>query len=174
MKIGIFGDTHKRIGRSQRVINKLLDEGAQYLIHAGDIVRVEVLNQLKATDLPYVAVLGNNDAHLQSYTNDFNIVKEPYYFKIKDTTFKLMHLPFYMSADANVIISGHTHIFDVQNTKKSLFINPGEACARNKDLSECALLEVTKNEYNINYFYRKIKTDNWENKNFIFNTKKSS
>jgi len=174
MKIGIFSDTHKRVGRSLRVINKLIDEGAEYLIHAGDIVKPEVLEQLTLTNLPYVAVLGNNDAHLQTYAKDFNIVQEPYYFKIKSTTFKLMHLPFYMSPDSDVVISGHTHIFDVKKTQKTLFINPGEACARDKNISECALLEVTEAKYKLNYFYRKVKTDKWENRNYDFPLKKSS
>jgi len=168
MKIGIFGDTHRRVGRSAKVINKLIEEGAEYLIHSGDIVKNEVLDQLKETTLPYVAVLGNNDAHLQPYINDYNIVKEPYYFKIKDKTFKLMHLPFFMSPDSDIVISGHTHVFKVEKPSKTLYINPGESCARDTNVSECVLLEISEHSYDINYFYRKIKTDIWNSNNFNF------
>ena len=104
IKIGIFSDTHKKEGRSQKVINHLKAHGAQFLIHAGDIVKVEILEQLKKSGLKYIAVYGNNDAGLVEYHNKYNLVQEPHYFKLANTTFKLMHLPFYMNADAQVII----------------------------------------------------------------------
>ncbi|MCJ7766672.1 MAG: metallophosphoesterase family protein, partial [Thiovulaceae bacterium] len=66
MKIGILSDTHKKEKRSQQVIDHLLKNGAEFLIHGGDIVKEQILEQLAESGLPYLAVYGNNDAHLHA------------------------------------------------------------------------------------------------------------
>lgn len=167
-KIGILSDTHTKTKRAQKAIEQLVREGAQYLIHAGDIVELEILKLMEETALPYVAVLGNNDAHLINYKERFNLVREPHYFTIGTTHFKLMHLPFYFSADADVVIYGHTHEFYAAYTGKSLFLNPGEVCARNKNISECALLEITEDFFAVDYWHRTIKTAEWKSKRSKF------
>lgn len=157
MKIAVLSDSHERSDYTKEVLDLLISKGAQYIIHAGDLVIKSNLELLKETNLPYVSVYGNNDNALFPYSSEFNIKKEPYYFKIKDVKFKLMHLPFYMSADdCDVIISGHTHIFKSEYIEKTLFLNPGEVCARDKDAIECALLEINEDEYIIDYYQRNI------------------
>lgn len=168
MKIGILSDTHTKAGRSQQVIDLLLKEGAEFFIHAGDIVKPEMLDQLKATGKRYIAVYGNNDAHLHEYHNRYNLVQEPHYFKLAGTKFKLMHLPFYMSSDTEVVLFGHTHTFECDFKNNTLFLNPGEACARNKPVSECALLEVLPDAFNVTYFARKLKTKHFDARHFSF------
>lgn len=154
MKIGILSDTHTKIGRSQKAIEKLLEAGAEFFIHAGDIVRKECLEQLRDTGKRYIAVYGNNDAHMHEYHNAFHLVQEPHYFKLAQTKFKLMHLPFYMSADAEVVIFGHTHTFECDFKNGTLFLNPGEVCGRNSAVSECAMLDVTPERFDVTYYYR--------------------
>ncbi len=44
MKIGILSDTHKKEKRSQKVVDLLVKNGAEFLIHAGDIVKAEFKN----------------------------------------------------------------------------------------------------------------------------------
>ena len=73
MKIGLLSDTHTKKGRSQRAIDHLKANGAEFLIHAGDIVKPEMLEQLKTSGLRYMAVYGNNDAHLHEYHNKYNL-----------------------------------------------------------------------------------------------------
>lgn len=159
MKIGILSDTHSKVKKAKRALDLLIDNGAEFIVHAGDIVEYEVLELLKNCGKKYVAVYGNNDAHLAEYHNDYNLVQEPYYFKYANTKFKLMHLPFYMAPDADVVISGHTHDFHSEFTGDTLFLNPGEACARNKPLSECAVLEISKSDFKVSYFTRKPKKE---------------
>ena len=168
MKIGILSDTHKKEKRSQKVVDLLVKNGAEFLIHAGDIVKTEMLDQLVATELRYVAVYGNNDAHLHTVHNDYNLVQEPHYFKLGGNKFKLMHLPFFMSPDADVIIYGHTHTFDCEFTNGTLFLNPGEACARNKPVSECAMLEITDEQFKVTYYSRALKTKKFHEQHFSF------
>jgi len=157
MKIGVLSDSHSKINKAKKALDFLIAEGAEFIIHAGDIVEAQTLELLANCGKRYIAVYGNNDAHLVHYHNEYNLVQEPYYFKLADTKFKLMHLPFYMSPDAEVIIFGHTHEFEVAFKGGSLYLNPGEVCARSKPLSECAMLEVESNEFIVNYYTRKKK-----------------
>jgi predicted phosphodiesterase len=75
-----------------------------------------------------------------------------------------MHLPFYLNGQSDVVIYGHTHYFEHEYTNKTLFLNPGELCARNKPLIECVLLEINENEYIIHYYSRHIEQEDFEKK----------
>ncbi len=156
MKIGIISDTHKKINRAKKAIDYLIDEGADYILHAGDIVQIEVLEYLKEK-IPYVAVFGNNDYHLYRYIDEFNLVYEPYKFKLDNHTFKLMHYPTKMfPLDTDVVVYGHTHIEDITYNGKNLILNPGEVCARDTGYSSFMMMECFDDKYKISYYYRKI------------------
>jgi len=172
MKIGILSDTHKKEKRSQKVVDLLMEKGAEFLIHAGDIVKTEMLDQLVQSGVRYIAVYGNNDPHLHAVHNRYNLVQEPHYFRLAQTKFKLMHLPFFMSPDSEIVIYGHTHTFDCEFTNGTLFLNPGEVCARNKPISECAMLELTDTHMNVTYYSRELKTKKFEEQHFSFERKK--
>jgi len=156
LKIAVLSDSHKKVDYTKEAIDFLKLKGAQYLIHAGDLCLPENLELLKNSNLPYVSVFGNNDNSLVHLSNEYKIENEPYYFKIEDIKFKLMHLPFYLNGDCDVVVFGHTHIFESEYTNGTLFLNPGEICAREKPLCECVLLEINPNEYIINYYSRDI------------------
>jgi putative phosphoesterase len=174
MKIGILSDTHTKVKKAKAALDMLVKNGAEFIIHAGDIVEKEILDLLENCGRKYIAVYGNNDAHLVEYHNKYHLVQEPYYFKLANTKFKLMHLPFYMSSDAEVIIFGHTHKFEVEFVDGTLFLNPGEVCARNKPVSECAMLEVLENEFIVQYYTKKAKEKNYSiEKTFSYKRQKS-
>lgn len=168
MKIGILSDSHHKPQYQSEAISHLKDLDCQYLIHAGDLCIEENLKSLKESELPYVAVFGNNDMSLLGLSDIYNIKKEPYYFKIKETSFKLMHLPFYMNGDTDVIISGHTHEFAQEFINNTLFLNPGEICAREEQFISCLLLEIKENKYIISHHFKDIITKKWEVKNFEY------
>lgn len=157
MKIGILSDTHTKVERAHDAITQLIQDGAEFLVHAGDICELETLELLRQCGKRYVCVYGNNDAHLVAHHNDYNLVQEPHYFKIAQTTFKLMHLPYYMTPDVDVVLYGHTHEFKAELINATLFLNPGESCARNKPVSECAMLQITPEAFLVTH-YTKNKT----------------
>ena len=161
MKIGILSDSHLKGDFTKEVIDFLKEINSEYLVHAGDLCIEKNLQLLEESGLKYVAVFGNNDRHLLHLSSTYNIKQEPYYFKIKDTTFKLMHLPYYLSPDSDVVIFGHTHIFECDYKNKTLFINPGEVCAREKPLIECVQLEIKENEYIISRYFKNINEINF-------------
>jgi putative phosphoesterase len=147
MKIGIISDTHNKVKKTKDALELLLKNGVEFIIHAGDIVELEILDMLESTSVGYLAVYGNNDAHLVQYHEKYQLVQEPYYFSLANLKFKLMHLPFYMAPDADVIIYGHTHYFNCEYKGKALFLNSGEVCARKKPASECVILETFDDKF---------------------------
>ena len=171
MKIGLLSDTHKKVDYSRAIIDHLLGEGAEFLIHCGDIVEEEMLRQLKNSKIRYLAVYGNNDPHLAQVHNRYNLVQEPHYFKLAETSFKLMHLPFYMNADAEIVLFGHTHAFECDFKNGTLFLNPGEACARNKPVSDCAMLEVTETLFHVTQYSRNLPDEVFHPRHFTFERK---
>jgi putative phosphoesterase len=168
VKIGILSDTHTRIDLAKESLDLLMQNGAEFIIHAGDIVEEAVLQLLKECGLRYVAVYGNNDPHLAYVHRKYNLVQEPHYFKLADTKFKLMHLPYYLTPDTEVVIFGHTHKFECEFKGGTLFINPGESCARNKKISECVLLEVQEEKFFVNYFHRPLSEGGYSMENYQF------
>jgi len=173
MKIGILSDTHSKVKRAKACLDLLLENGAEFIVHAGDVGELETLELLKNCGKRYVAVYGNNDAHLVAHHNEYNLVQEPYFFKLADTKFKLMHLPFYMAPDTEVVISGHTHEFHSEFVEGTLFLNPGEACARNKPITECAMLEVKEKKLKVTYYSKDKKAEKFESEKFSYDRKAS-
>lgn len=168
MKIGILSDSHTRSDYTELVVEHLKEQGAQYLLHAGDLCIEDNLKILQNSKLVYVSVFGNNDNALFSLSNKYKIQKEPYYFKIKDIKFKMMHLPYYLTSDSDIVIFGHTHKFECSYTNNTLFINPGEVCAREKPLIESVLLEINKNEYIISYYFKDINANNFKKEEYKY------
>ncbi|WP_418181153.1 metallophosphoesterase family protein [Aliarcobacter lanthieri] len=168
MKIGILSDSHFKVSYQKEVVDLLKSDGCEYLIHAGDLCCEENLQNLKDSNLKYILVYGNNDKNLLNFSSMFNIKNEPYYFKIEDISFKLMHLPLHLSPDTNIIIFGHTHKFHCEYINEKLYINPGEVCAREKPVISCAKLEINENEYIITHYYRNINQKNFMKEEFKY------
>lgn len=161
MKIGILSDTHTKVDLTRHVIELFKKKGVKFIIHAGDIVKEENLKLMKKSKIPYIAVLGNNDYDLVDLADKYNLVSEPHTFNLDGLTVKLMHHPYYIRADADLIIYGHTHYFDAKVNKHSFFINPGEVCARKKDLCECAIVKNSESKWSVKRFTCKPGTLEW-------------
>jgi len=162
MKIGIMSDTHKKIGRAKKVIDLLVENGAEYILHAGDIVKEEVLEYLEEK-IPYTAVFGNNDYHLYPLINKYNLHYEPFKFKLDNHTFKLMHYPTKMfPLDTQIVVYGHTHDEDITFNGRNLILNSGEACARDTGYSSCMMLEILEDRYLVTHYYRRVGSDFWK------------
>jgi putative phosphoesterase len=168
IKIGILSDSHLKSDYTKEVIDFLKAQKCEYLIHAGDLCIEKNLQLLEESELKYIAVFGNNDRALLSLSSKYNIKAEPYYFKIQDLKFKLIHLPYHLTPDSDIVIFGHTHEFECDYKNKTLFLNPGEVCAREKPLIECVKLEINENEYIITRYYKNINEENFKKEEIIY------
>ena len=79
-----------------------------------------------------------------------------------------MHLPFYMTPDAEVVIFGHTHVFECDFKNRTLFLNPGETCAREQPFSSAAMLEITDNSLKVTHYLRPIGDNHFEERHYSF------
>jgi putative phosphoesterase len=62
MRIGILSDTHNEVERTSLAVRRLIDEGAEALIHCGDLTGPDVVYE--CAGLPAHFVFGNNDYDL--------------------------------------------------------------------------------------------------------------
>ena len=169
MKIGIISDTHKKVDFAKEVIDILIDKKVDYILHAGDIVKEEVLKYLQKSKIPYLAVFGNNDYHLLEVQHKYNLVKQPHKFKLDNLIFKITHYPtFIFPLDADVIVYGHTHTKDITYNGKNLILNPGEVCARDTGEIQFMILNIKKETYNVSFYYREIKDKKFKKQKEVF------
>lgn len=161
MKIGLISDSHHKSNVAKSAINFLKKKKVDLIIHSGDIVELETLKDLKKSQIPYMAILGNNDTNLKTYTKNFNLFLEPKDFVFGGLKFRLMHYPIYISNDFDINIYGHTHYFVAIVNGKNLIINPGEICGRKKPLFEFAYVEIFDEKYEIYRVTSDIKKINW-------------
>jgi predicted phosphodiesterase len=73
-----------------------------------------------------------------------------------------------MNADAEVIIFGHTHVFECDFKNRTLFLNPGEACARDKPFSSCVMLETTDTNLTLTHYSRAVGSDVFDERHYSF------
>lgn len=140
MRIGLISDSHHAFDRLETALEKLLNEGIDLLLHAGDMGTEETLQKLAALAVPSYAVFGNNDYNLFALRERFNVEAEPWRVKHEGLRIKLMHRPLYFENDgADLTVFGHTHIPEAKLAGKTLVINPGEVCGRESGETHCAI-----------------------------------
>lgn len=125
MRVGLISDTHGLL-RPQAV--KFL-RGSDLIVHAGDIGKAEVLEQLEEL-APVKAVRGNNDhggwADAIPHT-DVLKVEKVVIFAIHDASELGIHR---VPADVRVVVSGHSHRPLISERDGVLYVNPGSAGPR--------------------------------------------
>jgi len=52
-------------------------------------------------------------------------------------------------------------MFEASLVNDKLFINPGEVCAREKPLSECALVIVKNDSFEVAHYFRELSHQEW-------------
>jgi putative phosphoesterase len=127
MQIGIISDTHNILPKS--VFKYFKD--VEYIFHAGDIGRLEILEELKQI-APLIAVYGNIDE-----TKIKMVIPPIFYITLKGRILCLVHdignvknfsyELFRTNKNADIIIHGHTHQPSYEIYQKKIFINPGSA-----------------------------------------------
>ncbi len=120
--IGVISDTHGLV--RPEAMQALT--GVDFIFHAGDIGKPQVLEELRAI-APVIAVRGNNDKGQWA-----EAIPESRDFEIGAVSIYLLHDVKQLDLDPvaagfKVVISGHSHQPSVQESKGVLFINPGSA-----------------------------------------------
>lgn len=146
MKIGIISDTHGCAASWQKIYNKFLSD-ADLIIHAGDVLYhgprniipteynpkqlAEIINECP---IPIVIAQGNCDAEVDGMVLDLPI-QAPYAYvqlgklriiathghNLTNENRKLLAAKY----KADLFITGHTHIAELQKHGDVIFVNPG-------------------------------------------------
>ncbi len=133
MRIGVISDTHDRLPTLDRGLAILQGRGVELIIHPGDVVAPFAAKRLLAWPGPLHITYGNNDGERAGLKAVLPQIKDGPLWLDADGRRILVHhfvdwcAPAHI-AQADIIITGHTH--EVVNERKSgkLFLNSGECC----------------------------------------------
>ncbi len=149
--VGLISDTHVP-KRAKSIPNRVFEifKNADYLIHAGDLVELAVVDELEQI-APVLAVHGNMDGlDVTGALPRFNSLK------VFDWKIGVVHdRSILYGADKiaevdgknfDVFVYGHTHTAEVRWEGKILFINPGSPTDPSSVMSlpSVGLLKITK------------------------------
>lgn len=136
MKAVVLSDTHIRRGSSRRLPDAVYTEldSADVVLHAGDIVVAEVLDELSGF-APVHAVLGNNDEPALATLPETLVVE------LGGVSVAMVHdsgptagRPARMRRrfpDADLVVYGHSHVpFDGPGADGQWLLNPGSPTER--------------------------------------------
>ena len=155
MKIGILSDTHNQLQRTQFAVEELLDEGAEVLIHCGDLATAEIV-QACAQSVPFYFVLGNHDAdNVPALTQAAEEYGAQCLGWCGELTLANVHIAIchghlktdrqtLNSRQPDIMLSGHSHIANHWMEDDVWRINPG-ALHRATEFT-VALLDLTNDE----------------------------
>ena len=135
MKIGILSDTHDLL----RPEALLALNGCEAILHAGDICRQEILDELEKIAPVYV-VRGNNDKewaeHIPLFL-EFEIAGLRVFMTHKKTDLPDDLSPY------DLVVFGHSHKYEESHRGKTLLLNPGSCGPRrfNQPIT-LAILEI--------------------------------
>jgi len=123
--IGVISDTHNLL--RPEVLTAL--KRSKLILHAGDVCRPEVLEELGRI-APIVAVRGNNDRGAWARRLPVSRTVEVGGFRIH-ILHDLKELDFDPRAEGfHAVVSGHSHCPDAHRRNGVLFLNPGSAGPR--------------------------------------------
>ena len=122
MKLAILSDTH---GLLRPEIRKYL-EGADTILHGGDINTQTIVDELKQY-APLYIVRGNNDKEwAENIPHDLTVTLE-------GVTFYMVHNKKEVPADlggVDVVVFGHSHKYGEEEKDGRLWLNPGSCGPR--------------------------------------------
>lgn len=134
MKYMIISDIHGGIYELNKVLDIYAKEHFEKLIILGDLFnygidlnREDIINRLNLLNNNIIYVRGNCDNNINGMLFDSGYLKE---ININNKKVLLTHGHLYnkeylLGSNYDIIISGHTHIADIENNHDKLFLNPG-------------------------------------------------
>ena len=150
MLTGIISDSHDNMTSLKKAVAFFNKRKVQHVIHAGDFTSpftFRILNELKCG---FTGIFGNNDGDklLLQKMSEGRIFNQPHIFELSGRKIVLLHEHFIVKSLADsghydLVIYGHTHKPELQKSRKTLIINPGEAGGWLYGKSTVALLDLS-------------------------------
>lgn len=158
MKIGVLSDSHDNLPLIRKAVSRLnLEEGLEYVFHAGDIVSPFAAKEFLNIRKPIFFTFGNNDGErlmlkdiLSSNNNKSKLVWPKVTVELGKYRIALLHGEDESVAEAlaksgvyDVVIYGHWHkVVNRLINNSTLLINPGELCGYLTGKSTLAIVDL--------------------------------
>lgn len=150
MKIGVISDTHIP-DKSERIPQEILNAFKQVdmVVHAGDMLDLEVINELNSVCAKIVAVAGNMDHEAVKRKYPLKELLDVEGFKIgimhgwgAPLTLTEVLKDAFKADKPDVIIFGHSHKPMNEQIGGTLFFNPGSATDAAAQYNSYGIIEI--------------------------------
>ena len=153
MKYMVISDIHGGIYELNKVLDIYSKEHCSKLIILGDLFnyvfdlnRNDIINRLNMMRDVIIASRGNCDNNIKDilfdmpYINNINLNNK----KITLTHGHLFNKEYLSNLDADIILTGHSHIANIEKIDNKLFINPGSISKSRRGENSFAIIDETK------------------------------
>jgi uncharacterized protein len=134
MRIGILSDTHDQVARTASAVRRLIAEGAELLIHCGDLTTPEIVEEFAG--IPTYFVFGNNDYDEDRLrrtmvdvggvclgrAGEISLGEKRLAVTHGDSVTEFRRQ---MKAEPDYLFTGHTHVASDDRAGRTRHINPG-------------------------------------------------
>ena len=147
MLIGLISDTHDRLPMIDRAIEMFQRRGVQAILHPGDLIAPFAAKRLLKFKGPIYVIYGNNDGERAGLKEVLpQIVDGPAHILMAGKKIVLHHFVDWCVpsdiAQADIVVTGHTHQVISEQRNGTLFLNPGECCGWVHDRCTVGLLDT--------------------------------
>ena len=152
MIVGVLADSHDNVPALSMALERMRAEGAEALLHAGDVIAPFSAKVLASCGLPLYVVYGNNDGEKAGLAKLIDIEEPPRMVELGGKKILLAHdvekVGEAESARADLLVVGHTHeAYSAPGAPPVL--NPGECGGWLKGKKTFALLDLESLEARI-------------------------
>jgi putative phosphoesterase len=156
MIIAIMSDSHDHIWNVRKALEVLRSQGANAIIHCGDLIAPFTLRELARFDGPVHWVLGNNDGDPYMLTTiSLRELKntEPHGIigklrldgvSIAFTHHEEMGVALAHTGEHDLVCCGHTHVYRQEKIKDATLLNPGDVMGKDGPGSFCLFDTITR------------------------------
>lgn len=150
MKYMVISDIHGGINELNKVIDIYIKEQCSKLLILGDLFnyvidlnRNDIINRLNYMKDNIVAVSGNCDSNIKDILFDMPYINE---VKLNNKTITLTHGHLYSkdylsNLNTDIILTGHTHVANIERINNKIFINPGSISKSRSGENSFAILD---------------------------------
>lgn len=153
MKYMSISDIHGSIYELNKVLDIYYKENCSKLLILGDlfdygfsITREDIVNRLNIMKDSIIAVSGNCDNNIKDILFDM-----PYINKVDINNKKIIlthgHLygkEYLSNLDVDIILTGHSHVSNIEEINNKLFINPGSISKSRRGENSFAIIDEEK------------------------------
>lgn len=156
MKLALLSDSHDNVDNLEKAVADANNRGCEVLIHAGDLMSPQHMDNLKQFKGNVFFVFGNNDREKEKFVersknSNILVAGDFYDGTIDGQRVYVTHYPeiaktAFLSGSYDVVIFGHTHQKMSERKDGKILINPGEIYGQRKGHASWAIYDTeTKN-----------------------------